>query len=320
MRDSEAHLQVKLMLPIAYFIDPTDLLTLARLAEKVGLDGISCGELNGVEEFSMLAAIAVGTDNIHLETAVTAVPTRSPEQIVASARCLSELAPGRFTLGLGAGTPAVAAFHGRAFDAPLQRTAEALHIIRDTLREDGVPVKLAAINRGMLTLAATSADGVILSLLTPPSMVEASAQVIRQAYSAAQRSDHFDITAIQYGFAGLDIELADRAFRRELAAKYDVPTYREAALSTSSTKEADAVQAAWRAKERDLATTLVPQRAVDALLTTGGADAFCAMFQTIQAAGADGVIVVPVTPQRAAPSDAAAVINALGEAKHQLYP
>lgn len=319
MRDPKAHLLVKVMLPIAYFINPRDLLTLARLAEEADIDGIACGELNGVEAYSMLAAIAVGTESIHLETAVTAIPTRSQEEIVASARCLMDLAPGRFSLGLGAGTPAVAAFHGRSFDAPLRQTADALKAIRDTLQDDGVPVKLAAINRGMLRLAATSADGVILSLLTPPSMVESSSREVRRTYSAARRSEPFDITAIQYGFAGSDIDIADRAFRRELAAKYDVPTYREAALSTASTEEANAVQAAWRAKERDLATTLVPQRAVDSLLTTGGADAFCGMFRAIQAAGADSVIVVPVTPRRASPDDAAAVIRALGEAKSRFH-
>jgi alkanesulfonate monooxygenase SsuD/methylene tetrahydromethanopterin reductase-like flavin-dependent oxidoreductase (luciferase family) len=310
--------KVKLMLPIAFYIPPVPLVWLAVLAEECGLDGITCGELNGVEAYTVLAAIAVRTERIHLETAITAVPTRSTDQILAEAKGLARLAPGRFTLGLGAGTPFVAAFHGRPFAEPLAHTRAVLRELRSGLADEGVPVTLAAVNDGMLYLAAQEADGAVLSLLTPPDLVERSAQKIRAVRRGAGIEGQFEVTAIQYGYAGEDESTAARSFRREVAAKYDVSTYRRAALASATEAEVDAVATAWRARDRDLATSLVPESAVSALLTTGDATGFAARLTDLAARGADSVIFVPVTPTRATPSDAERLITALGEARRQL--
>jgi alkanesulfonate monooxygenase SsuD/methylene tetrahydromethanopterin reductase-like flavin-dependent oxidoreductase (luciferase family) len=170
----------------------------------------------------------------------------------------------------------------------------------------------------MLHLAAHEADGVVLSLLTPPDLVERSAREVRTVRHGAGIDDRFEVTAIQYGYAGEDESTAARSFRREVAAKYDVSTYRRAALASATEAEVDAVAAAWRGRDRDLATSLVPELAVSALLTTGDVASFAARLRDLAARGADSVIFVPVTPTRAIPSDAEQLITTLGQARRQL--
>jgi alkanesulfonate monooxygenase SsuD/methylene tetrahydromethanopterin reductase-like flavin-dependent oxidoreductase (luciferase family) len=170
----------------------------------------------------------------------------------------------------------------------------------------------------MLHLAAHEADGVVLSLLTPPDLVERSAREVRTVRHRAGIDGRLEVTAIQYGYAGEDESTAIRSFRREVAAKYDVSTYRRAALASATEAEIGAVAAAWRERDRDLAASLVPELAVSSLLTTGDVTDFAARLRDLAARGADSVIFVPVTLTRADPSDAEQLITALGEANRQL--
>ena len=114
--------------------------------------------------------------------------TRGPALIAQSAAALAAAAPGRFSLGLGASSPAIVEqWNGLAFDRPLQRTRDVLRFVKAALAGelvDGsfdsftvhrfrleqpppepVPVLLAALRPRMLALAGREADGVILNWL-----------------------------------------------------------------------------------------------------------------------------------------------------------
>jgi alkanesulfonate monooxygenase SsuD/methylene tetrahydromethanopterin reductase-like flavin-dependent oxidoreductase (luciferase family) len=82
-------------------------LALGEHAEACGWDGIFVWEAPyGVDAWSLLAALAVRTERIHLGTMLTPLPWRRPWKVASQAATVEQLAPGRtiLTLGLGAVT------------------------------------------------------------------------------------------------------------------------------------------------------------------------------------------------------------------------
>ena len=76
------------------------LATLARAAEATGVDSIAQAEL-ARDPFVALAALAPGTRRVELATSVAIAFPRSPMVVAYSARSLSDMTDGRFSLGLG---------------------------------------------------------------------------------------------------------------------------------------------------------------------------------------------------------------------------
>jgi alkanesulfonate monooxygenase SsuD/methylene tetrahydromethanopterin reductase-like flavin-dependent oxidoreductase (luciferase family) len=85
----------------------------AQLAEEAGFDGVwtydhisavSFRSSASLDVWSMLAAVAVGTQTIELGPLVINTTVRHPAHIAVSAATLQDLAGGRLLLGLGAGS------------------------------------------------------------------------------------------------------------------------------------------------------------------------------------------------------------------------
>jgi alkanesulfonate monooxygenase SsuD/methylene tetrahydromethanopterin reductase-like flavin-dependent oxidoreductase (luciferase family) len=82
-------------------------LELAVLAEASGWDGVFVWEgAYGVDAWSLLSAMAVQTERVHLGTMLTPLPWRRPWKLASQAATVEQLAPGRtvLTVGLGAVT------------------------------------------------------------------------------------------------------------------------------------------------------------------------------------------------------------------------
>ena len=126
--------------PLGYGQPPTALRDLAVAAERRGLGGIQVGELASTEVFALVAAMACATSRIRLETAVVSMLTRSPALLAMGAATLAELSSGRFVLGLGAGSPAVAGWHGREFPArPRTAMVQTVSDVRAALGGERLP-------------------------------------------------------------------------------------------------------------------------------------------------------------------------------------
>jgi 5,10-methylenetetrahydromethanopterin reductase len=118
-------------------------------------------------------------------------------QFVAS---LTELAPGRVMLSIGAGDPIALSAMGYEQTEPLKRVEEAVKIVKTLLtgettsgevrldfRPRGpVPVFVAAQGRRMLELAGRIADGVLVNSANLP-FLEESLKVVRQSASSSGR-------------------------------------------------------------------------------------------------------------------------------------
>lgn len=185
---------------------PDRLASVAARAEELGFDQVwfPDSQLLWRDVFSVLSVTALRTERIGLGTAVTNVATRHPSVVASAARTVAELAPGRFTLGLGVGNSSVVPIGRRA--STRAELTEALAQIRALLAGDewdygtvrsrlrdpapSIPVHLAASGPRNLRLAGAVADGVVLlSGVSPETLASATEQVRQGAREAGRQSD-----------------------------------------------------------------------------------------------------------------------------------
>lgn len=185
---------------------PDRLASVAARAEALGFDEVwfPDSQLLWRDVFSVLSVTALRTERIGLGTAVTNVATRHPSVVASAARTVAELAPGRFTLGLGVGNSSVVPIGLRASTrAELREGLAQLRAllageewdygpVRSRLRDPApaVPVHLAASGPRNLRLAGAVADGVVLlSGVSPETLAAAAAQVREGAREAGRSGD-----------------------------------------------------------------------------------------------------------------------------------
>ena len=84
---------------------PDELFTIARIADETGFFGLwlTDSSLHSRDCWTLLGALALRTERIHLGTAVTHPRTRHPALAAVCAATLDELSGGRAILGVGAG-------------------------------------------------------------------------------------------------------------------------------------------------------------------------------------------------------------------------
>jgi alkanesulfonate monooxygenase SsuD/methylene tetrahydromethanopterin reductase-like flavin-dependent oxidoreductase (luciferase family) len=319
------HPQLTLSLPIGYGPTPTEHVVAAVAAEEAGLDAIAVGELNSTDSMALIGAMAASTQRIRLETSVAAVWTRSSALYAMSAATLSDLSGGRFVLGLGAGSPMVAAFHGEHFAMPVAHVRRAVQEVRcalagGTLPDDGgfrlrgvptnnVPLFVSAMNDRMVALAGDLADGMVLNFCDPRGVTRLRG--IALAAGAADRP--FEVHAIVWLYAGVDEERGRASFRRELAPYLAVPAYQRAAIALS---DEDAVHRAadiWRKSGRDAAAAAFPESIVDALVVFGSPEDVARRVLAFEAAGCQGLRFTPIADDPTAGRGTLDVIDILSD-------
>ena len=152
----------------------------ARHAEGIGLDRVDVAEGWTHDSMIVLAELAAQTSRIKLGTGIVSVWGRTPATIALGATGLQRLSGGRFSLGIGAGSPPLAeGFHGVLWERPLARMRETLVAVRALLAGERlphpapgarplrlgvapdapIPILLAALAPGSVRLAGELADG-----------------------------------------------------------------------------------------------------------------------------------------------------------------
>jgi alkanesulfonate monooxygenase SsuD/methylene tetrahydromethanopterin reductase-like flavin-dependent oxidoreductase (luciferase family) len=157
-------------------------LHLATRAEDLGYESFTVAEGWGHDAGVLLTQIAARTSRIRLGTGVLNVWGRSAASIAMLAADLADVSGGRFTLGLGAGSPALAeGWHDVAFQAPVARLADVTRQVRRLLDGErlvpsvpgaarplrlavppppgSVPIQLAALGPQAVRLCGELADG-----------------------------------------------------------------------------------------------------------------------------------------------------------------
>ena len=159
-----------------------------KMVSETKIDSIWIPETWGMENFSMLGAVANITKIQKIGSSIINIYSRSPSTIAMGSATTDTLSDGRFILGLGTSSiPIVEDFHGEKFENPVQRMREYVEIIRLSLskkqinysgeifnlknftlliepKRQSIPIYLAAINQKMVNLAWELGDGVIFYL------------------------------------------------------------------------------------------------------------------------------------------------------------
>jgi 5,10-methylenetetrahydromethanopterin reductase len=266
-----------------------EVVDVACLAEAAGLDTVSMPDspLLWRDTMTALAMAALRTDRVRLATGVTGFVTRQPTSIASAARMVSELAPGRFRLGIGAGDSSAT-----TTGQPRSRTSDLRHGIGVVqallagkpvdvagtsieLRDppaDHVPIYLASEGPKNMRLAAELADGIITTAALPwrPERAEAAiAEVgrtrplprIMQAYvritddleAEARRLKPAIVRSVQLGSgplldaAGFDVRVPDHDVLLPDGTDLGHPKDIEMAISVASQWISDEV-AVWFAQ------------------------------------------------------------------------
>jgi alkanesulfonate monooxygenase SsuD/methylene tetrahydromethanopterin reductase-like flavin-dependent oxidoreductase (luciferase family) len=152
---------------------------LAARADDLGIARVDVAEGWAHDATILLAEIATRTERIGLGASVLSVWGRSPGTLAMAAAGLQRLSGGRFTLGLGAGSPPLAeGLHGIAWERPVARLRATLVAVRALLDgerlpappdgsralrlgappEQRVPLTLAALAPASIRLAGEHAD------------------------------------------------------------------------------------------------------------------------------------------------------------------
>ncbi len=140
-------LKVGVQLPeVEYEPRWSDLATMARIAEDIGLDSVwvgdhylyrdDAGARGPLEAWTQLAAIAAVTSRVQIGPLVASTSFHAPAVLAKMAATVDEISGGRLMLGLGAGwnETEYTAF-GFPYDQRISRFEEAFTIIRTLLRE-----------------------------------------------------------------------------------------------------------------------------------------------------------------------------------------
>jgi alkanesulfonate monooxygenase SsuD/methylene tetrahydromethanopterin reductase-like flavin-dependent oxidoreductase (luciferase family) len=118
--------------------DPREPFRLAKIADENGLDLLTIQDhpyqWRFYDTWTLLTALAVTTERIHVSPNVANLPLRLPAMLAKQAATLDVLTGGRVDLGIGAGGfwTAIAAFGGpnRPPDEAYRAFEDALHIVR----------------------------------------------------------------------------------------------------------------------------------------------------------------------------------------------
>ncbi len=153
----------------------------AVLADELGYEVFALPEGWGLDSTTVLTKIALVTRRIQVASSVLSVWGRTPATLAMTAATLQQISGGRYVLGLGASTKALAeGFHDAAFEDPAGRLRDVVTKVRALLagqpaRLDHataafplrlgqppapqVPIWVAALGRRTLQVAAELGDG-----------------------------------------------------------------------------------------------------------------------------------------------------------------
>jgi probable F420-dependent oxidoreductase len=264
---------------------------IAREAERLGYTDAWSFEIDGVDCFSPLAVVALAT-GMRVGTAIANVYTRGPATLASCAAGLAEIAPGRFCLGIGAGSqPIVETWTGGNFARPVTRVREMVQFLRsalagervvfrgETVTVDGfrltrppthpIPLHVAALRPGMLRVAGELADGAVLHWLSPDDVPKSVAVVREAARQAGRDPATIEITARVMIDVDPPTPQSDLGARRLIAGYLNVPVYRAFQEWLGRAEALGPMWEAWSRGDRRGAVAAIPDPVVQALIPRG---------------------------------------------------
>ena len=162
--------------PVGVAFTPFEVRTdvIARLAvhaEGIGLDRVDVAEGWTNDSMIVVAELAARTSRIGLGTSIVSVWGRTPATMALGAAGLQRASGGRFSLGIGAGSPPLAeGFHGVPWERPLARMRETVTAVRALLAGERLPGPAQGARPLRLGVVPESPVPIVLAALAPGSI------------------------------------------------------------------------------------------------------------------------------------------------------
>jgi 5,10-methylenetetrahydromethanopterin reductase len=286
---------------------------ISREAEANGFSGIWFGETT-LRDASVLATIAAcSTKTLPLGTAIVNVFTRSPSQLALLGATLNEFSGGRFTLGLGVSTaPIVQSWHGQSFSKPVQRLEETVRLLRlyfsgekfshqgaysspvnARLKTKPAPkIALAALNDGMIKIAAKFADMVILNLY-PTDRIKHALSLVDETCLETGGKERPKLSVMLYAYVLGDDNNGLEAAKDLISFYASAPAYSSLFSSLGFKAEASSMLSAWKAKDREAVRRNVSREMIDRLAVLGTIRELRERVKEYHSEGVDDVFISP---------------------------
>jgi alkanesulfonate monooxygenase SsuD/methylene tetrahydromethanopterin reductase-like flavin-dependent oxidoreductase (luciferase family) len=207
----------------------------AVLADELGYEVFSVPEGWGLDSAPVLTEIALRTSKIRLASGVVSVWGRTPATLAMTAATLHQVSEGRYILGLGASTRALAeGFHDVPFEHPAAKLRDVVIKVRALLAGEParlsnvtaayplrlgqppapeLPIWIAALGERSLRVTAELGDAWIPALVPRDSLAGRSARLRELRQAAAPDAPPITVAAGPLTVVGEDTESA-----RDLAA------------------------------------------------------------------------------------------------------
>jgi len=266
-----------------------------RRVEALGYESIWIAETGGPDPFVLAGAAAQLTKKVRIGLAVSPVYIRTPATIAAATGTVSQLAPGRFILGLGSSSHAMMEnWHGVPFRKPVTRVRETVVTVRgmlegqkvnfegETLRTRGfrlmvppaapVPIYIGALRPAMLELAGEIADGVAVNLFPVEALARMKEHVAIGARRAGRDPGQLEVVCRHQVLVTDDKASAREMFRTALTGYFATPVYNKFASWYGFEEEARLIAEGFRRGDRELTRQGMTDRLVDSLGIFGSLD------------------------------------------------
>jgi probable F420-dependent oxidoreductase len=291
----------------------TEAMDIAVAAGSCGFDTMWIGEMATFDAFSLATAVGLRAPRLRLRIGPLAVGVRSPVALALGLSSVATLTGVRADLALGASSPAiVSGWHDRPWTGVAPRMRETVRALRPILAGeradfDGEHVRVhgfrlrrplrdatisvAAFGPQMTRVAATSADEVVLNLLTPERVALISAAVADEARAAGRVPPPIVVwvsVALEPGDATL------KQLAAQIAAYLAAPGYGESFIELGF--EELVARARAGARRSELAGA-VPVELLRLICAIGSRADIVTRLAAYLAAGATHVGVVPATAE-----------------------
>ncbi|GAA4009178.1 LLM class F420-dependent oxidoreductase [Allokutzneria multivorans] len=278
-----------------------------------------------LDAFTPLAYAAAVLPEARFGTAIASVFTRGPALLAMSAAAVAETAPGRFTLGIGASSPAIAQrWNSVPYEKPYSRVRDTLRFLRpalageridesyDTFQVKGfrlerpvspsLPIVVGALRERMLGLAGAEGDGAVLNWLSASDVAKAAPVV-----GAGKQ-----LVARIFVCVSENADLVRSVAKRLITGYLTVPAYADFQRWLGRGDALSPMWTAWASGDRKAALAAVPDHVVDELVVHGSAEECAAHVRRYADAGITTPVLkfLPLDPSRDLAKDVLAVAAA----------
>ena len=267
----------------------------AQRAEEYGFELVSAGETTGWNIVPVLAVIADRTATIQIADDVLSPYSRAPTVLGQTALTMHDVTEGRFRLGLGTSSPALAEqWHGQSFERPLRRLRETIDIVRTVYEgsvveyhgdifdvnglryERAVPddppkIDVAALGSKGVELAGRFADGWVPQLFTRDGLRDRFDDLERGAALADKTVDDIRVSPVVRCCAHEDAEYARSLARQTVSFLIGAygPYYGNSVAAQGYDETVEAIRAAWKERDTERMAAALPDDLLDSLAAAG---------------------------------------------------